>query len=81
MFLGQRNVPRLEGSGVRKDGELFSSIGLSILLLIPQYLDYYSFIACLKVGECQPFNFVLLQYCIGCAGSICLPVRSLESVC
>ena len=43
---------------------------LSILSSIPHCFDSYIFAASLKVKQCQSFNLVLLQYCIGYSAAL-----------
>ena len=57
-------------------------IFLSILLLIPHYLEYCSFIVSLEVSWCQSSNFALsTSIWSWLFGVFCLSIKTLESVC
>lgn len=40
-------------------------IYLSVLSLMPLFVGYYSFTLSLEIEQCKPYNFILLQYCVG----------------
>lgn len=46
---------------------------ISILMPIPHYSDYYSFVISFEVRKCDFSNFVAFQNCLGISGPLVIP--------